>query len=384
MQRNPSGLSLASDHHESRAVDKHVPSTKEVRSAIPEECFERSTVISLAYAFLSVSLTLATSVLAWLYIPVAWVWAPAWIAYSLVAGTVGTGVWVAAHECGHGAFSNNKKLGNAVGFVLHSALLVPYFSWQRSHAVHHAKTNHLTEGETHVPKQAESGRGRQTTRLYNRIGAPAYGVLAIAVRLGVGWPLYLITGTTGSPDRGLTNHFWPWAPFSSSLFPKRLAPKVLLSSVGVLATLLLLGSWALVAGSVTPVLLVYVGPYLVVNAWLVTYTWLQHTNQDIPHYADDGWSFVKGAFCSVDRPYGRLFNFLHHNIGSTHVVHHLNSAIPHYRAVKATEAVRKAFPGLYRFDPTPIPVALWRAGTSCVVVVEQEDEWVYEIPSQNV
>jgi len=28
---------------------------------------------------------------------------------------------------------------------------VPYFSWQRSHALHHANTNHISDGETHVP-----------------------------------------------------------------------------------------------------------------------------------------------------------------------------------------------------------------------------------------
>ena len=38
-----------------------------------------------------------------------------------------------------------------VGLVLHSVLLVPYFSWQYSHAKHHAKTNHLLDGETHNP-----------------------------------------------------------------------------------------------------------------------------------------------------------------------------------------------------------------------------------------
>jgi fatty acid desaturase len=39
----------------------------------------------------------------------------------------------------------------SVGYILHSLLLVPYFSWQRSHAVHHSRTNHVMEGETHVP-----------------------------------------------------------------------------------------------------------------------------------------------------------------------------------------------------------------------------------------
>ncbi len=381
MKRNPPRLSIASPSLVSVLADDAIPSTKEVRAAIPAECFRRSNLISCAYGGFSVVLTLLIGILAWLYVPVSWVWAPVWVMYAIACGTAGTGVWVVAHECGHGAFSDNKKFGNAVGFVLHSALLVPYFSWQRSHAVHHAKTNHLTEGETHVPKVAGTARGQRAIRLHERLGASGYGLLSIVVRLGIGWPLYLVSGTTGSPARGVSNHFWPWAPFESSLFPKRLAPKVLWSAVGVVVTLLLLGWWATSIGSISTVLVLYGGPYLVVNAWLVTYTWLQHTNSDVPHYDADEWSFVKGAFCSVDRPYGRLFNFLHHNIGSTHVVHHLNSAIPHYQAVRATEAVREAFPYLYRFDPTPIPVALWRAGTSCVVVAKEQDDWVYTIPA---
>ena len=33
-----------------------------------------------------------------------------------------------------------------------------------------------------------------------------------------------------------------------------------------------------------PVVALYVGPYMVTNAWLVLYTWLQHTDVDVPHY----------------------------------------------------------------------------------------------------
>ncbi len=40
-----------------------------------------------------------------------------------------TGVWVVAHECGHGAFSDWQPVNDGVGLVLHSCLLVPYFSW---------------------------------------------------------------------------------------------------------------------------------------------------------------------------------------------------------------------------------------------------------------
>merc|ERR1719231_2060001 len=76
---------------------------------------------------------------------------PLWVLYAAVTGTVWTGMWVIAHECGHAAFSDNRFVQDLVGYILHTALLVPYFSCQHSHAVHHANTNHITKGETHVP-----------------------------------------------------------------------------------------------------------------------------------------------------------------------------------------------------------------------------------------
>ena len=44
-------------------------------------------------------------------------------------GAVCTGIWVVAHECGHQAFSKWQAVNDGVGLVLHSALLVPYYSW---------------------------------------------------------------------------------------------------------------------------------------------------------------------------------------------------------------------------------------------------------------
>ena len=143
----------------------------------------------------------------------------------------------------------------------------------------------------------------------------------------------------------------------------------------------LLVTWAVVGGSVAQVGLLYVGPYLVCNAWLVTYTWLHHTSADTPHYEDEEWSYVRGAFCSIDRPYGRFLDLAHHHIGSTHAAHHLFARIPHYRAVAATEALRVTYPELYRFDPTPVPVALWQVAKKCVAVTPDEnaegDGWRY-------
>lgn len=356
---------------------QHLPTRAEARATIPAWCFERRLGRSLWSVALSVVLTAAIGVAAYAFIPMTWQWLPAWFVYAFVCGTVATGVWVIAHECGHRALAESTKVQDAIGFVLHSSLLVPYFSWQRSHAIHHAKTNHLSEGETHVPRRADSAPGRRTTAVRARLGRRLFGGFTLVSRLLFGWPLYLIAGLTGGPERGVTNHFWPQAPFSGALFPKAWRGRVRWSSVGVLAVVALLALWAFAAGSVFPVLALYVGPYLVVHAWVVAYTWLQHTDVDIPHHEGEEWSFVRGVFNTVDRPYGRLVDFLHHRIGTTHVAHHLDARIPHYNARAATRALAAAFPDLYRFDPTSPRRALWRVATECHVVERAPDGWRY-------
>ena len=78
--------------------------------------------------------------------------------------------------------------------------------------------------------------------------------------------------------------YGPHGPFGSDLFPARWHRRVWASAAGVIGVHGLLVWWAVAAGSVAPVLAFYVGPLLVVNAWLVLYTWLQHSDHDIPHY----------------------------------------------------------------------------------------------------
>jgi omega-6 fatty acid desaturase (delta-12 desaturase) len=73
----------------------------------------------------------------------------------------------------------------------------------------------------------------------------------------------------------------------------------------------------------------------------------------------------------VDRPYGPLINLLHHGIGSTHVCHHVNSAIPHYNAWRGSALLTRQFPDLVRYDPTPIHRARWRVATRCSVVRQE-------------
>jgi omega-6 fatty acid desaturase (delta-12 desaturase) len=347
-----------------------------VLAVIPAECFDRNLIRSSLSLFMSLATTIGSGFLAYAFIPLSWTWLPAWIAYALVAGTAGTGCWVVAHECGHRAFTKYNWLQDVIGYCLHSGLLVPYFSWQRSHALHHARTNHLDLDETHVPLRDTTPGGEAWRRWQETFGDEAFAIVVIGLRLLVGWPLYLLTGVTGGPTRGMTNHFWPGWPFSAALFPGEWRRKVWLSDIGVVVMIGLLGWWTYSAGFL-PVLAVYVGPYLVVNVWLVLYTWLQHTDVDIPHFDDEEWTWVKGAFMTVDRPYGGFLDFMHHHIGSTHVAHHMDARIPHYHAIKATRALQENFPHLYRYDPTPIPKALWRVATRCQVVSKADEGWCF-------
>ena len=78
-------------------------------------------------------------------------WIASWSFYSFWMGTIMTGPWVLGHECGHGAFSPSQTFNDIVGNIIHHSLLVPYFAWQYTHAKHHRRTNHLTDGESHVP-----------------------------------------------------------------------------------------------------------------------------------------------------------------------------------------------------------------------------------------
>ncbi|XP_076890095.1 omega-6 fatty acid desaturase, endoplasmic reticulum-like [Bidens hawaiensis] len=63
------------------------------------------------------------------------------------------GAWVVGHDLGHHAFSEYEWLDDAIGFVLHSAFLTPYFSFKYSHRSHHAHTNSMEYDEVWIPKR---------------------------------------------------------------------------------------------------------------------------------------------------------------------------------------------------------------------------------------
>jgi hypothetical protein len=222
---------------------KDFPTRAEVLSSIPEDCFKKDTGKSMFYAAISTLMTFGCGVLGYLYIPLSLNFWPVWLAYAAVTGTIATGCWVVAHECGHNAFSDNRFIQDLVGYTLHSLLLVPYFSWQRSHAVHHSRTNHLTEGETHVPYIKGERKGTLNLNLHDSIGEGPFAFVQLFAHLIFGWPAYLLTGATGGSARGITNHFLPMINSGPvELFPGSWKNKVWWSDVGVAGVCVVLAS----------------------------------------------------------------------------------------------------------------------------------------------
>ena len=52
---------------------------------------------------------------------------------------------------GHGSFSNNRRLNDFIGNVVHSSILVPYHGWRISHRTHHANHGHVENDESWYP-----------------------------------------------------------------------------------------------------------------------------------------------------------------------------------------------------------------------------------------
>lgn len=276
--------------------------------------------------------------------------------YSVIMGTAAGGFWVLAHECGHGSFGATKWQNDSVGFVLHSALLVPYWSWQYSHNKHHKYTNHIILGETHVP-----------TLEGDPVIGDAFPLLRILL-LHLGMPIYLLGIANSSATQAdlktpmdktqFKDHFHS----GSQIMPNDW--RIEASTLGCVATLGCLAYAASIYGSAA-VGFWYFGPLLITNAYLILYTWLQHTHPDVPHYGSDSYTRLKGALTTIDRPYTWIVDHCHHHIGSTHVAHHLCSGVPCYRAGALTEALKPVLGGLYLFDPTPIYAAVWEAAVTC-------------------
>lgn len=261
---------------------------KDIRDAIPKHCFHRSALRGYAYILRDLACITLTFVLIHRFvtpeaIPSTALRTSLWALYTILQGLFGTGIWVLAHECGHGAFSPSRLLNDITGWFLHSALLVPYFSWQISHAKHHKATGHMERDMVFLPRTRQQYASR-VGRLAHELAdlaeeTPAYTLLMLLLQQLVGWPNYLLTNVTGhnfhhrqregrgqgkrNGFAGGVNHFDPRSP----LYDNKDAKLIILSDIGILLALSALVYLSKTFGWYNMAVWYFI-PYLWVNHWL--------------------------------------------------------------------------------------------------------------------
>jgi omega-6 fatty acid desaturase (delta-12 desaturase) len=398
----------------------HIPdfTIKQIRDAIPPHCFNRSGARGLAYVardilYLGVTFYLFNRFATPEYVSSKAARAGLWTLYTILQGLFATGLWVLAHECGHQSFSPSKTLNDTVGWICHSALLVPYFSWKISHGKHHKATGNISRDMVFVPKTREDYASRMGFYLHELNELTEETPIATAIHMIgqqlLGWPLYIVMNVTGHNNHekqpegrgkgkkngfmGGVNHFDP----SSPLYEAKDAKLIILSDIGLAIVGTVLYALTQKYGFANMAVWYFI-PYLWVNHWLgkflfpflssllskrfaytclaVAITFLQHTDPSLPHYENGSWNFARGAAATIDREFGFIGRQLLHGIIETHVLHHFVSTIPFYHADEATEAIKPVMGVHYRSDTRGgsmgFLASMWRSARWCQWVEPSE------------
>ncbi|KAH9930829.1 fatty acid desaturase-domain-containing protein [Fomitopsis serialis] len=369
-------------------------SLSEIRAAIPAHLHVRNTRTGLLY----LGRDLAMAALAWriaVYIDptfrstyithhlthrgaetMRWC---AWLAYWWFQGLIFTGIWVIGHECGHGAFSANKRVCDIVGYITHTLLWTPYFSWQISHHRHHSNHASMERDEVYIPKtRSDLGipkEGEVEFDYEDYFGdTPVYTLFMLIRQQLLAFPAYLLFNVSGRKDypKG-TNHFDP----KSVLFTERQRNAVILSNIGIASMAWVLAVVSRIWGA-SEVIKYYGIPWLLVTHWFIMITYLHHTDMELPHYRNGQWNFQRGAAATVDRNFlGWQGRFFLHDVAHFHVIHHFFPMIPFYNGAEATDYLKAFIGDHYRYSDKPVFQALWETYNNCQFVEDKVSDILF-------
>ncbi|KAK6335461.1 hypothetical protein TWF696_002236 [Orbilia brochopaga] len=253
---------------------------KEIYDAIPAHCFKSSVLRSMAYVvrdyfYLSTLVYLAVTYIP--LIPNVHLRFLAWAAYTAAQGCVFTGIWILAHECGHGAFSKFKMLNWTMGLIMHSFLLVPFHSWRLSHSQHHKSTGNIQKDTAFVPEIRESyietyyAESKANLIEFAELveDAPVVSLYWDILHQLFGWPCYLLFNLSGQKYGGAKgmplSHFYFGK--DSLLYKASDLPLIMLSDVGIAVMI----AGLVVAGRICGswyVIVLWGIPWLWVNNWI--------------------------------------------------------------------------------------------------------------------
>ncbi|KAK6978222.1 tRNA-dihydrouridine(47) synthase [NAD(P)(+)] [Favolaschia claudopus] len=367
---------------------------KEIRSAIPPRLFERHTGRALLYLARDIVVASAFWALATRIDPFAarsdvqdlltpggaqilkW---SLWMVYWWFQGLQFTGLWVIGHECGHSAFSPHTLLNDTIGFILHSALFTPFFSWKYSHHRHHSNHASMERDEVYVPKtRSDLGIPQDVhdESIYDEIlgDTPIYTMFMLIQQQLLAFPAYLFFNVSGQKHYPKwTNHFDP----ASIIFTKAQKNAVIMSNIGLLSMIAILYAASQIF-SFADVVKFYGVPWLLVTHWFILITYLHHTDPTLPHYRGPEWNFQRGAAATVDRPVlGWQGRYFLHDVAHFHVIHHFFPMLPWYHGEEATQYLKEFIGPHYAWSDKPIFSALWDSYNRCQFVEDEGNVLFY-------
>lgn len=274
-----------------------------------------------------------------------------WMAWPFMIAAAGflVRLFMIQHDCGHGAFFQNRPLNDWAGRIIGVFTMTPYDFWRRTHAIHHATSGNLdargigdvdtlTVGEY----LARSRWGKLRYRLYRNP----------LIMFGVG-PAYLFLLQHRLPVGFMRAGWGPWlSTFSTNLGIAALAGATIWA-VGLASFLLIHLPIMILAASA--------------GVWLF---YVQHQFEETQWARRGAWDFHEAALhgsSHYDLP--AVLRWFTANIG-VHHVHHLCSRVPFYRL----RAVLREHPELndvgrltLRDSLKCVPLVLWDEGRCCLV-----------------
>ena len=268
---------------------------------------EPNAVRSIVELAITLAPLLAIMVVMWFAMDISY-----WLCLLLAVPAAGflVRLFLIQHDCGHGAFFNNRFANDWVGRAIGVLTFTPYDFWRRTHALHHATSGNLDRrgiGDIDTLTVREyldrSPWGRLKYRLYRNpfvmfgIG-PAY-LFLVKQRLPLGlprtgWDLWLSTMGTNAAIAGIA--------------------ALLMWLIGIVPFLLIQLPVILMAASM--------------GVWLF---YVQHQFEGASWDNNENWNTHEASLhgsSHYDLP--GVLSWFTANIG-VHHVHHLSSRIPYYR-----------------------------------------------------
>ena len=247
-------------------------------------------------------------------------WALAWwsisVSYFLtgvlcvLAGAFLVRLFMIQHDCGHGAFFNNRTANDWVGRALGVLTLTPYDVWRRSHSIHHSGSGNLEKrgfGDIHTLTVNEYYAGSWLQRLHYRMYRHPVTLFLIG-------PIYIF---------GLQNRL--------PLGAMKAGSKYWVSTMGTNLVGMAIATVLIYFMGSMPFLVIFLSTSFVASAIGVWLFYVQHQFDETHWDQPEDWDLHDAAlYGSSHYDLPAPLRWMTGNIG-VHHVHHLYSRIPFYR-----------------------------------------------------